>query len=68
MREQKSMVELMQITKCSLRIVWTLPSARRCISRGHKHVHVLRTKDGAHVSLFSSDEGYIRVKPRGISW
>ena len=29
------MVELTQITKCSLRIVWTSPSARRCISHAH---------------------------------
>ena len=27
MKKRKSMVELMQIVKCSLRIVWTSPSA-----------------------------------------
>ena len=45
------MVELTQIAKCYLPIVCTLPSARRLISRAHKRMHVLRTKDGAHVSI-----------------
>ena len=45
------MVELMQIAKCSLRIVWMSLSARRRVSCVHKHVCVLRTKDGAHVSI-----------------
>jgi len=51
MRELKSMVELMQIVKCYLCIVCTLPSARRFISHAHKRMRVLRTKDGAHVSI-----------------
>ena len=51
MGERKSMVELTQITKCSLRIVWTSPSARRRVSRAHKHVRILKTKDGARVSI-----------------
>ena len=51
MKERKSMVELTQIAKYSLRIGWTLPSARRCVSRARKHVRVLRTKDGARVSI-----------------
>ena len=49
MKELKSMVELMQMVKYSLRIVWTSLSARKCISRAHKHVRALRTKDGANV-------------------
>ena len=44
------MVELTQIAKCSLRIVWTSLSARKCIPLAHKHVRILRTKDGARVS------------------
>ena len=48
------MVELTHIAKC---LLWRSLSARRCVSCAHKHVHVLRTKDGAaHVS---SDEDYI---------
>ena len=50
-KEQKLMVELRQITKCSLCIVWTSPSARRRVLLAHKHVRVLRTKDGAHVFI-----------------
>ena len=45
------MVALTQIAKCSLRIVWTSLSARICVSHAHKHMHVLRTKDGARVSI-----------------
>ena len=45
------MVELTQIAKCSLCIVWTLLSARRHVSRAHKHVSILRTKVGACVSI-----------------
>ena len=43
MREWKLMVELTQIAKCSLCIVWTSPSAKRRVSCAHKHVRVLRT-------------------------
>ena len=45
------MAELMQIAKYSLCIVWTSPSARIHVSRAHKHVRILRTKDGARVFI-----------------
>ena len=32
-----------QIVKCSLCIVWTSPSVRRCVSCGHKHVRIFKT-------------------------
>ena len=57
MKDLKSMVELTQIAKCSLRIVWTLLSARRCVSRAHKQVRTLRTKDGARVSIILARKG-----------
>ena len=37
-----------------LHIVWTSPSARRRISRAHKHARVLRTKDRACVYYFQA--------------
>ena len=51
MKEQKLMIELRKIVKCFLYLVWTSPLARRRVSRAHKHLCVLRTKDGARVSI-----------------
>ena len=45
------MVELTQVAKFSLHIVWTPPSARKRVLCAHKQVCVLRTKNGARVSI-----------------
>ena len=45
------MVDFTQIAKCSRRIVWTLPPARRRVLHVHKHMRVLRTKYGARVLI-----------------
>ena len=49
-KELKSTVELTQIS--SLHIVCMSLTARKRVSCAHKHVHVLRTKDGARVFIF----------------
>ena len=51
MNELKSVVELTQTVKCFLHKVCTSLSARKRVSRAHKHVRVLRTKDVARVSI-----------------
>ena len=59
MKELKSMVELTQLAKRSLRIVWTSLSARIRVSCAHKHM--FEDKGWSTCIYYSSDEGYIRL-------
>ena len=49
--DERAEIDGKTYAKCSLFIVSTSLTARKRISRASKHVRVLRTKDGARVSI-----------------